>query len=119
GVLVLLRRVLVEGRRVGVAQLDELVLALLDRVLVALVVRRRVVPVGSVVGPEGRRGGVDEVAPLALEEVELAVDDVGETVAPEGHGPAYTTRPCRLSSAPGTSTTGARLRPAGAPTSSG
>jgi endonuclease/exonuclease/phosphatase family metal-dependent hydrolase len=78
---VLLRRIVVERSRVRVAKRDELLAARvheIDEVAVALL---RLIALGVGVGPERGLAIPDEAGVLALEEVELALDDVGEPAA--------------------------------------
>src|SRR5438105_1120098 len=79
--LVLLRRSLVDGRRVPVAEVGEQLGARLDEVHVVTVSLLGLVAVGAVVGALGGLAVGDQAAVLALEEVELARDDVGKALA--------------------------------------
>ena len=83
--LVLLRRVVVEGRREVVAKVGKHLGCRLDEVDVVAVAFFRFAALGPVVGTLGGDAVLDETALLALEQIELPLDQVGETHAPEPH----------------------------------
>ena len=83
--LVLLRRVLVEGRREVVAKVGKHLGCRLDEVDVVAIAFFRLAALGPVVRTLGGDAVLDETALLALEQIELPLDQVGETRAPESH----------------------------------
>jgi hypothetical protein len=78
---VLVGGVVSERLHIAVAKRDELAAAGVDEIDEIAVALLRLVAVGFGVGAEGRLAVADEARVLALEEVELALDDVGEPAA--------------------------------------
>ncbi len=81
--LVLPRRVLLERRRVGGLDLVEAVAARVEDELEIRVRRLGVLAIGAVVGALGLNRLREELRLLFGEEIELAVDEVGEAAAAE------------------------------------
>ena len=75
---VLLGRVLLERRRVRVADLDQRVGAFLDELQVLRVPLFGLFASRSVVRALGRGAGVDQIAEVCPEERQLALDEIGE-----------------------------------------
>ena len=83
GLLVLLGRILLERRREVVTKVGQDLGPRLDEVDVVAVALLRLVAWRLVVRPLGRDTVFDEPALLAFEDVELAIDELRETCAPE------------------------------------
>src|SRR5207237_3450951 len=104
--------VVVERARVRVTDLFEQVLHPVDRVGVVAVELLRLVALGGVVGVEALLRLGDLVGVFALEEVELPLDHVAETAAPEHHASSRYSSRCAAAAAPHVSSARARSAPA-------
>src|SRR5918911_306568 len=116
GRFVLLGCVVLEGRRVAVAQVGEELGRRLDEVHVVTVSLLGLRAVGAVVRALGGDAVGDQSGVLALEEVELARDDVGEALAEDHASSRYSSR-CAAAARSHVSSSRARRAPARAASS--